>query len=91
MLFRILVYLIYIDSEFNNPLIASLPNTSFYATTEYSSACAAYGAAYGTGLSWCSLYSASELETHVGQEYLQIDLLNAAQIIAVGTKSGVYS
>ena len=72
------------------PLIASLPVSSFSATSEhYSVYCQTKFATYLSWYSWCSEYSASELESVAGDEYLQIDLLSTAQIAAMGTKGSV--
>ena len=69
-------------------LISALPSSSFDATTEYVSTYGAYQASYSTPYTWLSAYSSSELESVAGEEYLQIDLLAQAQILAIGTKGG---
>ena len=72
-------------------LIWRLPNSSFYATTvyDYYSLTTAYQSSYSSPYAWSSDTSASGIISSAGEEYLQIDLLGQAQILAIGTKGGV--
>ena len=84
-------------SVLDDPLINGLPNSSFTASSIYNYGegifepyCMPYRAAYDTDAEWCANYAAEELEYYAGEIYLEIDLLDKAQIFAVGTKGGTF-